>query len=302
MPSSVKVNPVTGAAISKKQLKKQLTVNNYGVKPTKAQVKAEWHMQGILAVPKFQKLKPVLATALNVRSKRSESSVQSEINRDEFLAHIRDRGSDFDEQNPYEYNVTHPDGSVDHYRWNVSYEVPHKSFLQRLNPLNWVNQFNPYSGTQDHVPRQVSHYNVTHEDRPGITKRPNAPSSLPVNTEPVAAPRANPVVVSGPVPAVGYVQPVYRSPAYVPQAVTRTTVPSTSGNSASFSYAPFRGFNQSSKSTGKRRATSSLRYSDLYPNERECVRTKLGGWAKFKLLPYSQQISSLRACLRASRY
>lgn len=289
MPHSVKVNPVTGASITKKQLKKQLTTNNYGVKPSKEQLKSEWRMQGILAVPHFRELKPALSAALNNRTKRRNDTLL--LTDEEWLADKSDPNS----RNYYE----------DHSRWDYHFEsferdvtvgnvIEHRLYERRSSRSA---RLAPWSVTPSYT--VVSRQYIPSGN--SSVAAPRFPGMPMANRDPPSFPAVGIRDVPGPQSSIKE-RPVYRSPAYVPSSVSRQPLSSASGDSASFSYAPFRSFNQPLVSARKRRATSPLRYSDLYPNERECVRTKLGGWALFKLLPYSQQISALRTCLRSSRY
>lgn len=135
-----------------------------------------------------------------------------------------------------------------------------------------------------------------------VAPRPSSPPRTRADQRPswTEAPAAQQY---GTAPPVRLDLPDVPGATYPPQASAAPvrSYPSKSRNSAPFSYAPFRGFNQPRKPAAKRGARS-LRYSELYSYERKCVRDKLGGWAAFKLLPYSQQISALRACTRSSRY
>jgi len=90
-------------------------------------------------------------------------------------------------------------------------------------------------------------------------------------------------------------------PAPKPTPPVRSAGWKSGASSVPFSYAPFRGFNSAQRPPA-RRSARSVRYADLYPKERICVREYPGGWAAFKLLPYATQIATLKRCTSARRY
>jgi len=292
MPHAVRVNPVNGSSITKKQLKHRMESQGGGKGSiSKAMLKAEWHQQGILASPHYHRLKasiPVVAP----RSKRNEA--EHEIVDDEEFLHYKDQlHGGFNYWEDHRSSTHHEEGfqRIETDRFGNTTEYSYRRISNRASYLQ------PWDTT---VYRSVVGRSVADENR-NFTPSPQQPRPAqpprPVNP-PNVAPRGVTVLTTQPalpdVPGATY--PPETRPASVSSRVYGSR-----GNTASFSYAPFRGFNQPSGSAPKRRGRT-LRYADLYPNERKCVNEKLGGWASFKLLPYSQQISALRTCLRSSRY
>jgi len=136
-----------------------------------------------------------------------------------------------------------------------------------------------------------------------VDNRPASAVAIRAPTQTIAGPT---VLPRTPTPA-----PQRRDLPNVPGATyppAPSTAPSVRGSSwksgarsVPFSYAPFRGFNSAQRAPA-RRSARSVRYADLYPKERICVRDYPGGWAAFKLLPYATQIATLKRCTSARRY
>jgi len=283
MPHSVKVLPNASHGVTFKQYKKEYP------NTAKAILKSIWkNKENILAIPKFHRIKPVVAPP---SSNRKRVGHELEIVSDEEFLRNKDLlhgGRNYweDHSNPTihreGFDRTVQDGP-DHYTTYRYLRISHRpNAIVPWAVTVYREAIDAGSTWQPSTPTPVS--------APAEGPRPLSPPRARADQRPswTEAPSAQQY---GTVPAVTFTpRPVSGAP---------PTRAAGAGNSAPFSYAPFRGFVKSGgKARRSSRTPSRLRYSDLYPYERECVRTKLGGWAAFSKLPYSQQIAALRRCRR----
>jgi len=299
MPHAVRVNPITGAPTTKKQFKHR-TESEAGGKGSisKAMLKAEWHQQGILASPHYHRLKasiPVVAP----RSKRNEAEHEI-VDDNEFLYYKDQLHGGYSYWEDHRSSTHHEEGFMraETDRFGNTTQYSYRRISNRASYLS------PWDTTvyRSVVGRSVADENRNFTPSPQPQRPAQAPVVLPRPTQAPSIPAHTVTVLPSPQPRRDL--PNVPGATYPPEtrpASVSSRVYGSRGNTAPFSYAPFRSFNQPRGSAPKRRGRT-LRYVDLYPNERKCVNEKLGGWASFKLLPYSQQISALRTCLRSSRY
>jgi len=299
MPHAVRVNPVNGASITKKQLKHRMESQGGGKGSiSKAMLKSEWHQQGILASPHFHRLKPSIPV-VSARSKRSQDDLQI-VDDEEFLRNKDPLHGGYNYWEDHRSSTHHEEGfdRIETDRFGNTVVYRYRRLSDRPNALM------PWATTvyRSVVQRSVADENRNFTPSPPAQRPVSAPVTLPRPTQAPSIPAPTVTVLPSPQPRRDL--PNVPGATYPPEtrpASVSSRVYGSRGNTASFSYAPFRGFNQPRGSAPKRRGRT-LRYADLYPNERKCVNEKLGGWASFKLLPYSQQISALRTCLRSSSY
>jgi len=299
MPHAVRVNPATGASITKKQLKRRMESEGGGKGSiSKAMLKSEWHQQGILASPHFHRLKASIPV-VTARSKRNQDDLQI-VDDNEFLYYKDQLQGGYNYWEDHRSSTHHEEGfdriETDRFGNNTVYRYrrlsDRSSFLQ------------PWTTTvyRSVIQRSAADENRNFTPAPQAQRPAVAPVVLPRPTQAPSVPAHTVTVLPSPQPRRDL--PNVPGATYPPETRPPTVssrVYGSRGNSTPFSYAPFRSFNQPRGSAPKRRGRT-LRYADLYPNERKCVNEKLGGWASFKLLSYSQQISALRTCLRSSRY
>jgi len=301
MPHAVRVNPVNGSSITKKQLKHNMESAGGGKgSVAKSLLKSEWHQQGIVASPHYHRLKASIPV-VSARTKRTQDDLQI-VDDNEFLYYKDPLQGGYNYWEDHRSSTHHEEGfdRIETDRFGNSTVYRYRRLSDRSSFLQ------PWSTTVYRSVVQRGSADPSANFTP--TSRPPAPNYYTPAVAQAPRPRASPtipphnVTVLSTTPQLAL--PDVPGATYPPE----TRPPSVSGrvygprgNSAPFSYAPFRGFNQPGGSAPKR-GGRSLRYADLYPNERKCVAEKLGGWASFKLLPYSQQISALRTCLRSSSY
>lgn len=224
----------------------------------------------IMSAPKFHYIKTSVSAPTKRQGASGGEAARREIAREEYLAHLRDEGSDWNEESsPYEYRVWRPDGSYDHYTWAVDIHRPTQHWYDWLNPMKDL------SGNNNANPRAYNHFYA----QSGYATRPAGPyrPPPPAHTHP-----AN-VADSGP-----------GGGGYVPSVSRREWPASKSGSSNIYprpaSFVPYSSKNRSSYKSRSRRP---LRLSDLTSREKRCVIDKIGV-TRFLAMGYDAQMSTLR--------
>jgi len=146
MPKSVRVNSVSNAPITKKQLKHTMESQGGGKGSiSKALLKQAWHAQGPLAIPHFHYVKSAPAPLPGKRQGSAPIEHETEIQEIEFEMMKNNLYSDWDPNHPYEYHIRHPDGSVTTYKAKVTFGPPRSSWTDWFNPLKAVEAFEGYN-------------------------------------------------------------------------------------------------------------------------------------------------------------
>jgi len=224
-----------------------------------------------MSSPKFHYIKTTVPAPSKRQGASGGEAARREISREEFLQHLRDEGSDWNEESsPYEYRVWRPDGSYDHYTWAVDIHRPEQHWYDYLNPFKAAQRF---EGSNVNNPRAYNHFYA----QSGYATRPAGPyrPAPPAHTHP-----AN-VADSGP-GGGGYVPPV-----------SQRSWPASKSGSSNLNPGPISNVSFKRQSSYTSRSRRSLRLNDLTAREKRCVYDKIGV-AKFLSMPYGSQMDSLR--------
>jgi len=279
MPKSVKILPNASHGVTFKQYRKEYP------NTAKAILKSIWKNDTILAIPHYHTPKPPVEPPRTLRPKRVEGDLRL-VDDSEFLFRKDPLQGGYGYWEDHRDDLFHKEG-FDYKEW----DAPDHYTVYRY--VRYSRRQNLLHGWTTYVYRQAVGSGFTPSE---FTPAPPPSASAPVQTP---RPPANvPVTVAPSNQGYGTVPPV----TFTPRANDPPRAAGAGRDAGGFSYAPFRGFVQQPRKPARRGSgvvRSRLRYSDLYPRERVCVRTKLGGWAAFSKLPYSQQIVALRRCLRA---